>query len=134
MANITEVLSAQGYSTALITTDNITGATPAAFYAHVIDRDEVTTIREQLISSKLDLFASTGKKEFNNQKEKLEQQFTVLDSKAISGFTGNKRIALFLSEGDLIPEKSGGYNIMPKLIGQVLPYLSKKEKTLFHND
>lgn len=34
LENMTEILAARGYATGIVTTDKISGATPAAFYAH----------------------------------------------------------------------------------------------------
>lgn len=48
---VLEAARHQGYKTGLAVTSRITHATPAAFYAHVPDRDMESTIAEQLVST-----------------------------------------------------------------------------------
>ena len=57
-ANIPEKLSPKGIATGVISTDNISGATPSVFYAHVANRGATADILSQLPLSKLDLFAA----------------------------------------------------------------------------
>lgn len=59
--NLTEVLDEKGFSSALITSDEITGATPASFYAHQKDRSMSQEIFEDFTKSSVDIFiASPG--------------------------------------------------------------------------
>jgi alkaline phosphatase len=46
---VLEAARHQGYKTGLVVTSRITHATPAAFYAHVPDRDMESTIAEQMV-------------------------------------------------------------------------------------
>lgn len=57
VANLTEKLSARGYATGVITTDALTGATPAAFYAHQSSRTMSKEILADLPGSRLNFFA-----------------------------------------------------------------------------
>ena len=66
--NITEILDEHSFASGCITTDHITGATPAAFYAHQKDRSEIEKIAEDLAKSKLSLFVGGGKKDFSSNK------------------------------------------------------------------
>lgn len=56
--NLTELLFEQGYETGIVTSDQITGATPAAFYAHQPDRSMAKAIRKDLLNSTLSFFIS----------------------------------------------------------------------------
>ncbi|WP_116770486.1 alkaline phosphatase [Maribacter litoralis] len=56
--NLTEILSKKGFSTGIITTDEITGATPSSFFAHRTDRGMATEIASDLQTSQLKLFIS----------------------------------------------------------------------------
>ncbi|APA65017.1 alkaline phosphatase [Maribacter sp. 1_2014MBL_MicDiv] len=56
--NLTEILSEKGFYTGVITTDEITGATPSSFYAHRTDRGMAAEIASDLKISKLKLFIS----------------------------------------------------------------------------
>ncbi|WP_405380775.1 alkaline phosphatase [Maribacter sp. LLG6340-A2] len=54
--NLTEILSKKGFSTGVISTDGITGATPSSFYAHRTDRGMEEGIAQDLLESKLQMF------------------------------------------------------------------------------
>lgn len=61
LPNLTEILDQRGYSIALITSDEITGATPSAFYAHQKDRSMNHDILEDFLKSPVSIFvASSG--------------------------------------------------------------------------
>lgn len=60
LENITEVVSAYGWSTGLVATSSITHATPASFYAHVEERNLEEEIAVQLLDSEIDFFAGGG--------------------------------------------------------------------------
>lgn len=59
LENITELLAKKGFISGVVTTDEITGATPSAFYAHRQDRSMSEGILEDLAESELSLFIST---------------------------------------------------------------------------
>ena len=52
LPNMTEVLSGKGYATGIISTDKISGATPAAFYAHQPKRSMTVEILSDLIRTR----------------------------------------------------------------------------------
>jgi alkaline phosphatase len=56
--NITEILNKKGFNTGVITTDEITGATPSSFFAHRTDRGMAEEIASDLNTSQLKLFIS----------------------------------------------------------------------------
>ncbi len=62
--NLPEYLQQYGYNTGILTTDNVTGATPAAFYAHRTERDLIREIAGDLAKSHLNLFIGGGKNDF----------------------------------------------------------------------
>lgn len=131
LENITEILSQKNYTTALVTTDHITGATPSAFYAHVKDRGEDKTIANHLLDSNIDFFASAGKSDFKWIMDKLETNFLVYDSVVSIQFPKDKRVGVFFSEGGLTPVKEGRGKMMPQLVKKVLPYLKSKGNPFF---
>ncbi|MBC6999067.1 alkaline phosphatase [Cytophaga sp. FL35] len=61
--NITEILNKEGFVSGLITTDEISGATPSSFYAHQIDRSLSDGIRKDLEKSHIAVIASTDRSE-----------------------------------------------------------------------
>ncbi len=60
ITSLTEILDKKGFSTAIITTDEITGATPASFFAHQKDRSLSDAILKDLEKSSLELFVASG--------------------------------------------------------------------------
>jgi alkaline phosphatase len=61
ISNLTEILSEKGFNTGVITTDEIVGATPSAFYAHQKDRGMEKEIASDLNKCKLTFFAGGAK-------------------------------------------------------------------------
>lgn len=64
LENITEKIAPLGYSSAVVTTDFIGGATPAAFYSHSLDRGDEVKVWKDLADSKLSFFAGGSKEVF----------------------------------------------------------------------
>ncbi|MDO1499512.1 alkaline phosphatase [Winogradskyella maritima] len=61
--NITEILNRKGFVSGIITTDEISGATPSSFYAHQMDRSLSDGIRKDLEKSYIAVIASTDRSE-----------------------------------------------------------------------
>ncbi|PZX59129.1 alkaline phosphatase [Algoriphagus ratkowskyi] len=74
LANMTEILADYGFSTGIITTDQLTGATPASFYAHHPERDDSDDLAAYLSKSKLDLFIGGGGDNFASHYDHLKMQ------------------------------------------------------------
>jgi len=64
LETVLEFAQTNGMSTGLITTTRITHATPAAFAAHVPDREMEDKIAEQLIESEVDVLLGGGRRYF----------------------------------------------------------------------
>lgn len=60
LPNLIELFEGMGYATGIITSDEISGATPAAFYAHQKDRSMTKGILKDLLHSPLTIFVSAG--------------------------------------------------------------------------
>ncbi len=60
LESIMELLTEAGYKTAIVSSVNITDATPAAFYAHVTERDKTAAIVEDLVAAKQQLLIGEG--------------------------------------------------------------------------
>jgi alkaline phosphatase len=134
LENLPQFLSKRGWHTALITTDALTGATPGAFYAHVVDRGEEETMAEQFVENPFTLFAGAGITNFSTEQlERLEEngfEWAASESE-ISQKGQADRLGLFLAEGALPAEKDGRGNLMPELMEGALGYLEAKKKPFF---
>ncbi|MFO7933106.1 MAG: alkaline phosphatase [Bacteroidales bacterium] len=67
--NITEVVSAMGWNSGVVSTSSVTHATPASFYAHVEQRGMEEEIALQLINSEIDFFAGGGIRFFTRRSD-----------------------------------------------------------------
>lgn len=116
LKSLTDVFSDQGFINGILTTDKITGATPAAFYAHVVERDDSETILEDLKQSKVDFFVSAGPK---------------VHDKISSTFKGKE-----LSELGDLSERTAAYlsrenRDFPLHVKEVLQYLENQSEPYF---
>ena len=83
--NILEMASKNGVRSGLVSTSSITHATPACFYAHVVNRYQEYEIATQLSKSDVDYFAGGGRKFFSSRQDGIN----VLDSLVSNDFTVN---------------------------------------------
>ncbi len=92
LKNLPEILAGNGFLKGIITDDNITGATPSSFYAHVKERDNSHAILKDLRESKIDFFISNGPDDFPVIQDEFVQ-------KRISDFNDfEESTAIYLSE------------------------------------
>lgn len=123
-------LSLKGFKTGLVTNDELTGATPAAFYAHHPERDAVLEIASYLPNSTLNLVIGGGGRSFN--KEKLSQAgFTLVsDLQGLAEVKG-ARVAHFASEGGMPGMEAGRGNFLSQAFLQASSYLGKGKSPFF---
>jgi len=69
LTNLTELAAQHAVKIGLVATSSITHATPASFYAHVLDRDMQEEIAQQMPQSKVDFFAGGGLKFFKDRSD-----------------------------------------------------------------
>jgi alkaline phosphatase len=107
--SITELLSEKGYKTGVISTSQITHATPACFYAHVKSRKMYDEIARQLVYSDIDFFAGGGtdyfvrRKDGLNYLDSLKTNGFVMDTLSLHGGFDKKRKYGFLLAQDAMP-------------------------------
>lgn len=107
---IAELAIEMGKSAGVVTTDAITGATPAVFYSHIDQRGKQDDIAVQLVASKLSVAMGSGKQffapEVNGEsgrkdgqdllaKAKLDGFDVVLDAAAMESARANRLLGLF---------------------------------------
>lgn len=136
-ANIPEKLSPKGIAMGVISTDNISGATPSVFYAHVAKRGATADILSQLPLSKLDLFAagceSLWEKYAPEQVAELKKAgFTVLnDYNQIQDNLSAARIGVIAKDADVQPVMNGRGDFLPATVRQAIEFLNGKSKKGF---
>lgn len=135
--NISEKIAPKGYVTGIITTDNLDGATPGAFFAHVPSRNMSAEILAQLSESDLDFFAGGNVSKFDQHPTELENLrnagFTLInDYKSISQNKSAERLGLIANDSDVKSIINGRGDFLPYTTKQALDYLSaKKSKGFF---
>ena len=129
LPNLPDILDEYGFSSGIITTDQLTGATPASFYAHHPERDDSSDIAAFLPASKLDLFIGGGKDAYGSQLEKLQGAgFTLVES--LDKSTA-KRLGFFASEGSLPKKLDGRGDYLLKSTSFALEFLEEKNTPFF---
>ncbi|WP_421812759.1 alkaline phosphatase [Flagellimonas sp.] len=129
LANIPEVLADSGFVSGCITTDKLTGATPASFYSHQEDRSQVTSIAADLSKSKLSLFVGGGKTDFENSENLVG--FTLVDHIDDIGDSGHEKIGHFLSNGDVPSVLEGRGDALARATKGSIDFLKAKNKPFF---
>ncbi|MFK5973384.1 MAG: alkaline phosphatase [Flavobacteriaceae bacterium] len=129
LVNITELLSEHGFISGCITTDNISGATPSAFYAHRKDRSDSNGIISDLSKSKLSLIIGGGALEI--EKSKTDIGFTLVESLNTVGQSKEDKICYFLSKEDVPSILEGRKNILAEATKNGLKFLQAKGKPFF---
>ncbi len=134
---ILEQLKKKGYQTGLISLTSITHATPAAFYAHVLDRDMHEEIAEQLINTKVDFFAGGGQKFFNNRTDgknlftKLYENDYHLDTVQLSKAVLDRPNAYILADDELPSIIKGRKDFLNEATSMALNYFDEKKAPFF---
>jgi alkaline phosphatase len=125
LKTLVEIVSDKGYQTGIITTDAITGATPASFYAHVKERDNKSDIQKDLNASKLDFFISGDE----NYESGLTPVFTSLRLEDFNNL--NDRVAIVPNTSKMHSTPYDNKDTLPKSVRKSLEVLSKYSKPFF---
>lgn len=133
---ILEQLQKHQYQTGLVSLTSITHATPAAYYAHVKDRDLHEDIALDFLKSDVDFAAGGGLKFFNKRKDgknllkQLSKNYKIDTVSLSKPVVGKKN--LYLMAEDAMPNKvQGRGDFLPEATQVALDYFSKKEKPFF---
>lgn len=136
--NIPEVVSERKYVTGVVTTDNISGATPSAFFAHQPDRGMSKEILAEVPNCKLSFVAGGSKEHFNQVSPGYEQKFnaqkfTILnDYKTVKDNKSANKIALIAYKKDVDSKLNGRGDFLPETTKNAIEFLnSKKGKGFF---
>lgn len=129
LINLPELLFQHGLVSGCITTDRMTGATPASFYAHQKDRSLTSQIAADLPSSKLSLFIGGGRSDFNDQVN-LSSYKMVDNIHDISPKLGEK-IGYFISNADVDGVLQGRGNLLAEATKKGIEFLSANNTPFF---
>lgn len=123
--NITELLDTKGYVSGLVTTDEISGATPSSFYAHQKDRSQTDEIRSDLEKSKLAMFISNDtRKSFDNK----NSAFSRLEEVSDIGISKSDKVAYLMGDES---SNDNQKEALAKATKNAIAYFEKKSKPFF---
>jgi alkaline phosphatase len=135
ITNILEIAEKNGLSTGLVTTSEITHATPAAFYAHQVDRFQYDAIALELITKGVDFIVGGGRVHFDQRPDSLNlidsllmRNYNVTDD--LSLISADKKNAVFIAENHPVPYLDGRGDMLPQAVSVAVNQL-KKNKTGF---
>ncbi len=132
LANLPEILAGYRFSSGIITTDQLTGATPAAFYAHHSERDDSDLIAAYLATSKLDLFIGGGMKTFEPRLEELKKGgFVLLDQLDQVGSSKAGKVGYFSADGSNPSMEKGRGDFLSKSSMEAVQFLQNKQSPFF---
>lgn len=132
--NLVEIVSPLHIKTGVISTSSIQHATPAGFYAHVINRGLYEDIAADMVDSDIDFFAGGGTKFFNKREdgknllEELKTKGFGIDTIALGDFEGIKehsKMAYLLAENHMDPVAKGRGDFLPKATELGIQFLNK---------
>lgn len=130
LTNIPEKLAPLGYVSGVVSTDDLNGATPAAFYAHQSARGATDAIWADLPASAL-TFASAGtvsafEKQPLTTQEAIKGKFTVTYSPDDAKIAGSQRL-IYLPKS--VQSDRGAY--LPETTQMAIDYLSERSRKGF---
>lgn len=130
LPNLTEQLSARGFKTAIITNDGLTGATPAAFYAHQTERNASREIANDLLKSPVNIVIAGCPEliqEDTELKSKLTGQKAILGNlTSMSEFNPDKKTICNGEDG-----KDNHFRVIENALPKVLQAFSSSSKGFF---
>lgn len=134
--NLPEYLQQYGFTTGIVTTDNITGATPGAFYAHQTERDLIREIAAELANSPINLFIGGGKNDFLrydvDEIGNLENAgFELLSGLDVLAQSKADRVGYFAANHGLPRVVQGRQDYLKNATNAALQFLNAKDSPFF---
>ena len=130
--NIPERISAEGIISGVVSTDDLSGATPAAFFAHQPSRSMGDEIWAEMAGSRLSYFAAGSKESFEKRPEStrkaITKAFTVVNSLDDPAIKDAAKV------GVLPPHKETGYivdgrtDFLPRATRQAIDFLHSRTR------
>ncbi|MGJ1269765.1 alkaline phosphatase [Sphingobacterium spiritivorum] len=135
MTSLADSLNKMGWGSAILSTGDLTDATPAVFYAHAAERDSSRAIARQALQASFDILAGGTPGWFRG--DEAAQYRTVMQQKGITYghtpqlATDGKRQIVFLDGAYTRPVKDGRPAILKELLKESLSILDKQHERFF---
>jgi alkaline phosphatase len=137
LVNLPDTLANYGIKSGIISCGDITDATPAAFYAHELERTSSQAIATDLLQSHVDILIGSNQKSFFNNTDsaltaKLKKSNFTIDT-TLADLTMNKgsKHLVLLKETDTRPVMAGRGDMLRKSLKQTLEALSTNKQGFF---
>lgn len=137
LVSIIQKLVKNNFQTALISSGNITDATPAAFYAKQTDRSFNEAIALDFLTYPTDILIGGGTNEFINRKDGnnlakqlQEQGYTFSDEFSMIDSISNTKFVL-VDNGAVVSKKDGRGDFLSKAFAKTIETFSKSKKPFF---
>ncbi|CAM4114502.1 alkaline phosphatase [Zobellia roscoffensis] len=127
--NMPEFLFKHNFVSGIITTDHVTGATPASFFAHQKDRSDTELIANDLLKSKLSLFVGGGSNDFDFDWKKTD--FTLVNNINEIGSSKVDKLGHFLSMEGVPGVLEGRDNALAEATTNGIEFLNSKKTPFF---
>ncbi|PPK87655.1 alkaline phosphatase [Neolewinella xylanilytica] len=125
LPTLVELLGREGYTTGIITTDGIDGATPSAFYAHTAERDDSDKIIADLVASDLDFFIAGGAAKADRIAERYQ-------SRSLEDIGNLDRpTAIYHGAGKMPSVEDGRGDFLPASVDTALSVLGRTDRPFF---
>ncbi|WP_051315409.1 alkaline phosphatase [Algoriphagus terrigena] len=132
LSNLPDILAEYQFVSGIITTDQLTGATPASFYAHHPERDESDQIAAYLPKSELDLFIGGGGKAFEPQLSNLKSVgFELVEQLDQVAKSNADRVGFFSAPGSNPSMEKGRGDFLSQSALAATTFLQRKNQPLF---
>jgi alkaline phosphatase len=138
--NIAEMVASLGWSTGVVATSTISHATPASFYAHVINRGMEEEIASQLLDSEIDFFAGGGRDKFEHRRDSVNLLVLAADKGFIIDTTdlpepgslvGDKKYGFLPEAGSMLSMVEGRGDFLPQATSLAISHLSQNQEGFF---
>lgn len=124
--NITEVLAEKGFVTGIVTTDEITGATPSSFYAHQKDRSMHDGIQRDLLKSTLSLLVSANS--ISAEQQNRFGDYELVGSLEEMAVSSKEKLGFLFPKNNLDDNTT---DPLAKAVFNALAFLDRKKKPFF---
>jgi len=137
LINLPDTLFGYGIKSGIISSGDITDATPAAFYAHNIERSSSTAIAADFLNGHVDVLIGSNQKSFFENPDKelknklIKQNYQISTSlRELENVKSGKSIVL-LKDADTRPVKDGRGDMLTQSLKQTIRLLSQNKKGFF---
>jgi alkaline phosphatase len=135
---ILEYAEEEGYASGLVATSTITHATPAAFIAHNLSRNNYEAIAEDFLRTDIDVFIGGGLSHFVKRKDSVDlttalkdNGYQVITNLAEIGESGTRKLAGLLNDGAMPTIEQGRGGMLIESCRAALRILDKNENGFF---